>query len=99
MKLAGVELRRIRMPLVAPFRTSFGVESTRDILLLRVVASGPGGHYQGLAGRQVVFAHILLAAVNEVAMMIARADDPAAGLTAGESAIAGFLDRLLGATG
>ena len=40
MKLTGVELRRITMPLVAPFRTSFGVESTRDILLLRVVASG-----------------------------------------------------------
>jgi hypothetical protein len=46
-----------------------------------------------------VFAHILLAAVNEVAMMIARADDPAAALTAGQSAVAGFLDRLLGATG
>jgi len=42
-----------------------------------------------------VFAHILLAAVNEVAMMIARADDPAAALTAGESAFAEFLDRLL----
>ncbi|HEX8006908.1 MAG TPA: o-succinylbenzoate synthase [Trebonia sp.] len=38
MKLTGVELRRIQMPLVAPFRTSFGVESTRDILLLRAVA-------------------------------------------------------------
>ena len=46
-----------------------------------------------------VFAHILLAAVNEVAMMIARADDPAASLTAGESAVAGFLDRLLGVAG
>jgi O-succinylbenzoate synthase len=43
MKLIGVELRRIEMPLVAPFRTSFGVESTRDVLLLRVVASGPDG--------------------------------------------------------
>jgi o-succinylbenzoate synthase len=32
---------------VAPFRTSFGVESTRDILLLRVVASGPGGEAEG----------------------------------------------------
>jgi hypothetical protein len=38
-------------------------------------------------------------AVNEVAMMIARADDPAAALTAGESAVAGFLDRLPGGTG
>jgi AcrR family transcriptional regulator len=42
------------------------------------------------------FAHIVLAAANEVALMIARADDPAAALTAGESAFAEFLDRLLG---
>ena len=41
MKLTGVELRRIAMPLVAPFRTSFGVETTRDILLLRAVLDGP----------------------------------------------------------
>jgi o-succinylbenzoate synthase len=42
MKLTGVELRRIEMPLVAPFRTSFGTQTTRDILLLRVVASSRG---------------------------------------------------------
>jgi o-succinylbenzoate synthase len=42
MKLTGVELRRISMPLVAPFRTSFGVETTRDILLLRAVLEGAG---------------------------------------------------------
>jgi AcrR family transcriptional regulator len=42
------------------------------------------------------FAHIVLAAANETAMMIARADDPATALTAGESAFAEFLDRLLG---
>ncbi len=47
MKLAGVELRRITMPLVAPFRTSFGVETTRDILLLRAVAAGPEGETDG----------------------------------------------------
>jgi hypothetical protein len=42
------------------------------------------------------FAHIVLAAGNEVALMIARADDPAAALTVGEGAFAEFLDRLLG---
>jgi hypothetical protein len=42
------------------------------------------------------FAHIMLAAANEVALMIARADDPATALAAGESAFAEFLDRLLG---
>jgi len=42
------------------------------------------------------FAHIVMAAVNEVALMIARADDPAAALTAGEGAVGEFLDRLVG---
>jgi O-succinylbenzoate synthase len=37
--ISGVELRRIEMPLVAPFRTSFGVETSRDVLLVRVVTS------------------------------------------------------------
>ncbi|MGD9958053.1 o-succinylbenzoate synthase [Nocardioides sp.] len=37
MKLTGVELRRIAMPLVSPFRTSFGTQTTRELLLLRVV--------------------------------------------------------------
>ena len=44
------------------------------------------------------FARIVLAAANEVALMIAREDDPAAALIAGESAFAEFLDRLLGAS-
>lgn len=43
MKLKGVELRRIQMPLVAPFRTSFGTETSRDILLLRVVTDQAEG--------------------------------------------------------
>lgn len=43
MKLTGVELRRIRLPLVAPFRTSFGTETEREALLLRVVADEAEG--------------------------------------------------------
>jgi AcrR family transcriptional regulator len=43
-----------------------------------------------------VFAHIVLAAETEVALTIARADDPAAELAVGERAFAEFLDRLLG---
>jgi o-succinylbenzoate synthase len=39
VKLTGLELRRVAMPLVAPFRTSFGVEYARDVLLVR--AFGP----------------------------------------------------------
>lgn len=36
MKLTGVELRRVALPLVSPFRTSFGTQTSRDILLVRV---------------------------------------------------------------
>jgi AcrR family transcriptional regulator len=46
-----------------------------------------------------VFAHIVMATLNEVAMMIALASDPAATLKAGESAVDDFLDRLLGGLG
>ena len=45
------------------------------------------------------FAHVVLAAGNELSLMIARADDPAAALSEGESAAAEFLDRLLGVPG
>src|SRR2546423_7493315 len=37
MKLIAVELRRIGLPLVSPFRTSFGTQTERDILLVRAV--------------------------------------------------------------
>ncbi|GAA3463181.1 o-succinylbenzoate synthase [Saccharothrix longispora] len=43
MELTGVELRRVRMPLVAPFRTSFGSETTRDVLLVRAVTDEAEG--------------------------------------------------------
>ncbi|MFI6478234.1 o-succinylbenzoate synthase [Nonomuraea sp. NPDC050663] len=43
MKITGVELRRIAMPLVAPFRTSFGTETSRDVLLVRVVTPDAEG--------------------------------------------------------
>jgi O-succinylbenzoate synthase len=43
VKLEGVELRRIAMPLVAPFRTSFGTELDREVVLVRVVAADAEG--------------------------------------------------------
>ncbi|GAA1555908.1 o-succinylbenzoate synthase [Actinomadura kijaniata] len=43
MRITGVELRRIAMPLVAPFRTSFAVETARDVLLVRVVTPNAEG--------------------------------------------------------
>ncbi|HEX9546640.1 MAG TPA: o-succinylbenzoate synthase, partial [Acidimicrobiales bacterium] len=43
MKIAEVELRRIRIPLVSPFRTSFGTQTARDVLLVRVVGPDSEG--------------------------------------------------------
>ncbi len=39
MRVTGAELRMIRMPLVAPFETSFGVEEDRLAVLVRVVGT------------------------------------------------------------
>jgi O-succinylbenzoate synthase len=43
VKLAGIELRRVAMPLVTPFRTSFGTEHERDVLLVRAVGPDAEG--------------------------------------------------------
>ncbi len=43
-----------------------------------------------------VFAHALLAAVNETAVLVARADDPAAALDGAGEALDELLDRVLG---
>lgn len=46
--LENVELRRIAMPLVAPFRTSFGAQTARDILLVHVeLRAGDGSLVEG----------------------------------------------------
>ncbi len=42
MRIERLELRRVQLPLVAPFRTSFGTSSERDTFLLRLVSDS--GH-------------------------------------------------------
>ncbi|WP_246060966.1 o-succinylbenzoate synthase [Nocardioides dongxiaopingii] len=42
-RLQGVELRWVSMPLVSPFRTSFATQTSRDLLLLRVVTDAAEG--------------------------------------------------------
>jgi AcrR family transcriptional regulator len=46
-----------------------------------------------------VFAHIVVASINEVALMLARTDDRTEALATAESAVNEFLDRLLGEQG
>ena len=43
MKIEAVDLRRISIPMISPFRVSFGVEQQRDILLVRVVGTETEG--------------------------------------------------------
>ncbi len=43
MRLTAAELVQVRMPLVAPFETSFGVQRERDVLLVRVELDGQQG--------------------------------------------------------
>jgi len=50
MKLESVELRRIRLSLVAPFETSFGVQTERDILLLKAISDEGEGWGECVAG-------------------------------------------------
>ena len=42
MIIEGVELVRVGMPLRRPFRTSFGTQTSRDILLVRVEGVADG---------------------------------------------------------
>jgi O-succinylbenzoate synthase len=55
MKLAGVELRRISLPLVSPFRTSFGTQTSRDILLVRVWSPDTEGWSECVALAEPVY--------------------------------------------
>lgn len=50
MKLQGLELRRITLPLVSPFETSFGTETVREALLIRAVSEGVEGWGECVAG-------------------------------------------------
>ncbi len=47
VRLSRVDLRRIAMPLVSPFRTSFGVEVDRDILIVNVAGTVEGRDVEG----------------------------------------------------
>jgi o-succinylbenzoate synthase len=55
MKLEAVELRRIRMSLVAPFETSFGVQTERDILLVKATTGEGEGWGECVAGEEPTY--------------------------------------------
>jgi O-succinylbenzoate synthase len=55
MKLNAVELRRVGLPLVSPFRTSFGVQTRRDVLLVRVETPYAEGWGECVAMQEPVY--------------------------------------------
>ena len=52
MKLEGIVLREIRMPLVSFFETSFGRTTDRRIVLVEVQAEGASGWGEVTAGER-----------------------------------------------
>ncbi|MDT7572963.1 MAG: o-succinylbenzoate synthase, partial [Actinomycetota bacterium] len=55
MKLTSIDLLRVELPLVAPFRTSFGVQHVKDALLLRVHTPDGDGWGECVAMREPVY--------------------------------------------
>lgn len=55
MKIESVELVRVELPLVTPFRTSFGTQTRRDVLLLRVLTPEAEGWAECVAGKHPVY--------------------------------------------
>ncbi len=55
MRVEALELRRIGMPLVAPFETSFGVQTERDILLVKATTSVGEGWGECVAGEEPTY--------------------------------------------
>lgn len=66
MKIRGVELRRLRMPLVAPFETSFGIDTERDVLLVRTETPESEGWGECVAGAAPLYSAEFVDGSSEV---------------------------------
>jgi O-succinylbenzoate synthase len=55
MKLEAVELRRIHLSLVAPFETSFGVQTQRDVLLVKAITTDGEGWGECVASEEPTY--------------------------------------------
>ena len=84
MKLLGVDLVRIAMPLVSPFRTSFGTQTERDILLLRALTDEAEGWGECVALTDPLYSSEYLESQADV---LRRFFLPALGSADGQSAL------------
>ncbi len=62
----AVELLRISIPLVAPFRTSFGVETQRDVLLIHLLAADSEGWGECVAMQAPLYSSEYVDAAQQV---------------------------------
>lgn len=65
-RLEAIELRRIALPLKTPFRTSFGIEQDRDILLVKVITSEGEGWGECVAGATPAYSSEYIAGAHQV---------------------------------
>lgn len=95
----AVELRRIELPLVTPFQTSFGTWTFRDVLLVRAMATGPDGPIEGwgecVAGTQPLYSSEYTEACEDVIRDHLLPRLFAAGVRHGAD-VAGALDEVQG---
>jgi len=66
--IEAVELRRVALPLVSPFRASFGTESLRDVLLVRVCTAGGEGWGECVARSEPLYSPEFV----DAAVLVAR---------------------------
>lgn len=85
MKIEHIELRYVRLPLVTPFRTSFGTSHNRETFLLRVVTDGAEGWAESGAEPDPLYSSEFLAGSELVLrdQLVPRVQALGAALTAG----------------
>ena len=66
VQLEAVELIHVELPLVAPFRTSFGTQTVRRALLVRVVGDGPEGWGECVAMEEPLYSAEYVAGADHI---------------------------------
>lgn len=66
MKIEAVELIRAAMPLVSPFRTSFGTQTTRDVLLIHVKGPDADGWGECVAMNEPLYSSEYVGGAEDV---------------------------------
>lgn len=66
MRIHAIELHRIGMPLVRPFETSFGVQTSREVLLVQVRTDVGDGWGECVAGVDPFYSSEYVSAVEDV---------------------------------